>query len=213
VNETVVLVHGLWMHGAVMAYQRARLARRGYRALCYSYPSVRLGLSENAARLARFARTLDASRIHWVGHSLGALVILRMLEQETDLPGGRVVLLGAPYRDTYAGRAMAASALGARMVGRGIAEWLTLKHPHDYAGCEIGVVAGCASVGMGRLVVRGLPAPNDGVVALAETEMAAARDRIVLRVSHSGMLFSRAVARRIAEFLRDGRFNHDERAR
>jgi len=191
-----------------MGLQRRYLARMGFDAVCYSYPSVRFSLTENADRLARFARTLAQPRIHWIGHSLGGLVILRMLEREPALPPGRVVLLGAPYGDGYARRALAASRLGARMLGRSIGEWIDIKKPKNFPGREIGVIAGSLSRGLGRVVARGLPAPNDGVVTVAETELAAACDRIVLPVSHSGMLFSRRVARQSGAFLRDGKFDH-----
>jgi pimeloyl-ACP methyl ester carboxylesterase len=207
-REVVVLVHGLWVHGVLMELQRRYLARMDFDAVCYSYPSVRLTLTENADRLAQFARTLAAPRIHWVGHSLGGLVILRMLEREPALPPGRVVLLGVPYRDSYAGRALAGSALGARALGRSMREWLAAQKPAQFPGRDIGVIAGSVGVGLGRMVARSLPAPNDGVVAVAETELEAARDRIVLPVNHTGMLFSRRVARQTGAFLRDGRFDH-----
>lgn len=206
-HAITVLVHGLWMHGVVMQLQRYCLARMGFDALCYSYPSMRLTLTENADRLAQFARTLAASHIHWVGHSLGGLVILRMLEREPALPPGRVVLLGVPYGDGYARRALAASPLGARMLGRSIGEWIDIKKPENFPGREIGVIAGSLGRGLGRVVARGLPTPNDGVVTVAETGLAAARDRIVLPVSHSGMLFSRRVARQSGAFLRAGKFD------
>jgi pimeloyl-ACP methyl ester carboxylesterase len=203
----VVLVHGLWVHGVLMALQRCYLERMGFDAVTYSYPSVRLTLAENARRLARFSRTLDASVIHWVGHSLGGLVILRMLEREAMLPPGRVVLLGTPYGGTHAGCALAKSALGARMVGRGIREWLAAPKPTQFPGRDIGVIAGTASIGMGRLFAPDLPQPNDGAVTVAETRLAAARDNIELPVTHTGMIFSRRVAREVGAFLRDGRFD------
>lgn len=205
-GAVTVLVHGLWMHGVVMQVQRCYLARMGFETVCYSYPSMRLTLSENADRLAQFARSLRAQRIHWVGHSLGGLVILRMLELVPALPPGRVVLLGVPYGDGYAQRALAASRLGARLLGRSIGEWIDLKKPDTFPGREIGVIAGSLARGLGRLVARGLPRPNDGVVTVAETELAAACDRIVLPVSHSGMLISRRVARQSGAFLRIGKF-------
>jgi hypothetical protein len=49
-------------------------------------------------------------------------------------------------------------------------------------------------------------------VSVAETELPGARDRIVLPVSHSGMLISRKVADQIASFLRNGHFGHDTAA-
>src|SRR3972149_12128219 len=106
------------MRGVVMHVQRYYLAGMGFDAVCYSYPSMRFTLTENAHRLAQFARRLGASPVHWVGHSLGGLVILRMLERDTALPPGRVVLLGAPYGDGYARRALAANRLRAGLLGR-----------------------------------------------------------------------------------------------
>jgi pimeloyl-ACP methyl ester carboxylesterase len=208
-RATVVLVHGLWVHGVLMELQRWYLARMGFDAVTYSYPSMRLTLTENAGRLAQFARALAAPRIHWVGHSLGGLVILRMLEREPALPPGRVVLLGVPYRDSYAGRMLARSSLGARALGRSMREWLEIEKPAHFPGRDIGVIAGSAGIGLGRVLAHGLPAPNDGVVVVAETDLAAACDRIVLPVSHSGMLLSRAIARQAGNFLRDGRFDHN----
>ena len=201
-------MHGLWVRGALMGLQRHYLARAGFDAVSYSYPSVRLTLSENAVRLAQFARTLAAPRVHWVGHSLGGLVILHALEREPALPPGRVVLLGVPYRDSYAGRVLAGNTLGARALGRSMREWLESPKPAAFPGREIGVIAGSVGVGLGRMVACGLPQPSDGVVTVAETELEAACDRIVLPVNHTGMLLSRRVAHQVGAFLRDGRFDH-----
>ena len=203
-----VLVHGVWMHGALMALQRRYLKGMGHDAVCYSYPTMRLTLTENAHRLAQFARALAVPTVHWVGHSLGGLVVLRMLEREAGLPPGRVVLLGTPYGGTHAGRSLAGSALGARMLGRSLDEWLHVNRPTQFPGREIGVLAGTRSVGLGRVFAPDLPKPNDGAVTIAETRLAAACDRIELPVSHTGMVLSRPVARQVAAFLRDGRFDH-----
>jgi len=40
-----------------------------------------------------------------------------------------------------------------------------------------------------------------------ETELPGTADRVVLRVSHTGMLFSAAVTRAAAAFLRSGQFD------
>jgi pimeloyl-ACP methyl ester carboxylesterase len=203
-----VLVHGLWVHGVLMQAQRRALQRSGFEAVCYSYPTVRLTLTENAARLARFARSFGATTIHWVGHSLGGLVIVRMLDMEKDMAPGRVVLEGVPYRGSAAGRTLAASALGARALGRSMKEWLE-THPPGPCGREVAVIAGTLGLGLGRLITRALPVPNDGTVAVEETEVPAATDRIVLPVSHMSMLVSPAVARQICAFLREGRFQRE----
>src|SRR5262245_61794524 len=100
--RTVVVVHGLWMTGAVFALLRLRLARFGYRVAAFSYPSTRLTLDEIASRLARFVAVLGAARVDLVGHSLGGLAVLHMLAAEFQAPAGRVVLLGAPVAGSRA---------------------------------------------------------------------------------------------------------------
>lgn len=204
----VVLVHGLWMHGVTMELQRIFLAQRGFDAQCYSYHSVGPTLTDNALQLAEYALAQGAGRIHWVGHSLGGLVILRMLECTPKLPPGRVVLLGTPYRSSYAARALAAHQLGAMALGESLGEWFARETQHKFPGREIGVIAGSHAFGLGMFVAPDLPEPNDGAVAVAETAMPAARDSIVLPVSHSGMLVSRRLAVQAAEFLRHGKFDH-----
>ena len=54
--------------------------------------------------------------------------------------------------------------------------------------------------------VREIDAPNDGTVLVEETYLAGAKEHVTLRVSHSGMMLSAAVARKTAAFLRSGSF-------
>ncbi|MFH1605396.1 MAG: hypothetical protein ABIH03_15990, partial [Pseudomonadota bacterium] len=77
--------------------------------------------------------------------------------------------------------------------------------------CELGVIAGSRPWGLGYLVLR-LPGTNDGVVRLEETDARGMRARIVLPVSHSGMLLSVRVARQVAAFLARGAFDREDRA-
>ena len=206
--ETVVLVHGLWVHGIAMELMRRRIARHGFRALAYSYPSMRLTLAENAERLARYCRELNAPRVSLVGHSLGGLIVLRMLGLGSGFVPGRVVLTSVPVSESFAARRLAKFPGGRAALGRSLPEWLESRRPALDRHLEIGVIAGRLPVGIGRLVAPDLPAPSDGVISVAETRFSAMRDHIVLNVSHSGMLVSRAVAHQICVFLRDGAFEH-----
>ena len=204
----VILVHGVWMHGLTMALQRYYLSQRGFDARCYSYHSVGPTLSENARQLAAFAAEQDAGVIHWVGLSLGGLVILRLLETAGTAAPVRVVLMGTPFQGSYAARMLARHEWGEQALGRSLAEWFAGDKPHEFPGREIGTIAGSNSFGLGALVAPDLPEPNDGAVAVDETRVPAACDHIVLPVTHSGMLVSRAVALQAAAFLQAGRFDH-----
>jgi len=136
------------------------------------------------------------------------LIILRMLERTPGLPPGRVVLAGAPVAGSLAARRLARLPGGRAALGRSAPEWHESAHPVSDTGRAIGVIAGSWPFGIGRVILPNLPAPSDGVVSVSETRLPAMRDHIVLNVSHSGMLVSRAVARQICAFLREGAFAH-----
>lgn len=211
-NEQVVLAHGLWMHGALMTWMARRMARAGFTVHRYTYPSVRMSLAENARRLAAFCQTLEARPLHLVGHSLGGLLIARMLDEPHRLDIGRVVLMGSPFVDSFAARRLSRVRIGCAAVGASVGEWLRGERPESLASYDIGVIAGNRGVGLGVMMAPDLPSPHDGTISVAETMVPEARDSIVLPVSHTQMVISVLVARQVCEFLRRGRFLRGESA-
>lgn len=207
VKETVVLVHGLWVRGWIMTLLGLQLRRCGFHTIIFSYPSMRAPLSQNALLLSRFVAAIAAPRIHFVGHSLGGLLLLQMLAEHPEPRAGRVLLMGSPYHASYAASKLARITLGRWLIGRSMRQWLEQKAPACPQQHEVGSIAGCLSLGIGKLL-GGLPYPNDGVVAVEETRLPAASDHVVLNVSHTGMLFSAGVARQVCAFLRQGHFLH-----
>jgi len=209
VREAVILAHGLWVGGWAMQGLRLQLSRRGYAAHAFDYRSMAHGLDEHACLLAARVAELPQPAIHLVGHSLGGLVILRYLRIHGEQRIGRIVLLATPARACMAGLRLENMSAAERLLGASREIWRSL--PDDYRPrCEVGVIAGSRPWGLGRLFMR-LPGTNDGVVRLEETEVAGMRDRVVLPVSHSGMLVSARVAREVAAFLGNGAFTHDGR--
>jgi hypothetical protein len=93
------------------------------------------------------------------------------------------------------------------MLGRTANDWMRMPRPSIPNGVEVGVIAGNVPFGLGPLVTR-LPKPHDGVVLVDETRVPGAKDSIVLRINHTGTLFSSAVARAAGAFLRNGTFGH-----
>lgn len=203
-RATVVVVHGLWMTGAVLALQRLWLARHGYRVAAFSYPSIRVGLDEIASRLARFVARLDVARAHFVGHSLGGLVVLNMLALDAQARAGRVVLLASPVGGSRAATQIGQSSAGRMLLGPAL-DWSPELGADVAARFEIGMIAGTVRFGMGRFLAR-LPLPNDGVVCLDETRIPGLRDHLTLPLSHSAILVSARVARQIHNFLEFGYF-------
>ena len=206
--ETIILIHGLWMHGVALLPQQRWLARRGFAVRRFSYPSMRRGLLQNARALSQFVASTGNGNIHLVGHSLGGLVALSMLAQYPDPRVRRVVLMGSPFMGSHCASVLLRTPTLAAIVGRSLEEWLALPRPPLPGQVEIGVLSGSRSLGLGRLI-PGLPRPNDGVVSVMETRLPEARDSITLHVSHAEMLVSRACADQVAAFLNNGSFNHE----
>lgn len=205
--ETVILIHGLWMHGLVLLPHQRWLSAEGFAVRRFSYPSWRGGLADNVRSLSGFVHETPGEVIHLVAHSLGGQVALKMLSQEPDARIRRIVLLGTPYAGCHCGLTLSALPALTAIVGRTFKDWFNLPRPVLPHAVEIGVIAGTRPIGLGRLI-PGLPRPNDGLIAVEETRIAAARDSIALNVSHSGMLVSRACALQITSFLRKGCFIH-----
>jgi pimeloyl-ACP methyl ester carboxylesterase len=203
-----VLLHGLWMHGFELGVLRRRLqAKTGMRTVTFSYPSMRGGLAEHVRRLLEFARQQDAAQLHFVGHSLGGLVILDALHVTNDLPPGRAVLLGTPLQGSRAAQGVVrALPFGRSVLGMTAYQELVHGKPRQWMGeSDVGVIAGSYNVGLGRLFVS-REAESDGTVLVSETLLPGAADHIVLRTSHTSMLFSPEVAAQTAHFLQQGSF-------
>jgi pimeloyl-ACP methyl ester carboxylesterase len=206
-RDALVVVHGLWMFGSVMAILRRRLEPRGFAVATFGYASIREGLDANAAQLADFVARLPGDTVHFVGHSLGCVVIRALLERHALDRPGRIVCLGPPFRGSITAERVARLPGGSHVLGRSMRD-LVARGGFTAApsGREIGIIAGRMPIGMGRLL-GSFAGPNDGMVTVAETRLDGAADHIVLRVAHTSLLWSREVARQTAHFLRSGKFD------
>jgi len=199
----VILAHGLWVPGLVMKPLAARLESGGLRCHTFGYMGRARPLEAHAERLARFARAVGPA--HFVGHSLGGLVVLQALAADRALEAGRVVLLGTPANGCLAGRRLARHPAGRWFLGESGPLWNEGRACRWERSEALGVVAGTVALGLGRLF-GALPGPNDGVVTVEETTVEGMRERAVLPLGHSQLLFSARAAVLVASFLREGRF-------
>jgi pimeloyl-ACP methyl ester carboxylesterase len=205
-----LLVHGLWMSGLGLTVIKRRLEADGsLRALPFSYPSIVGSMSDHVRRLIDCARAHGGEQLHFVGHSLGGLVILRALQVTDDLPAGRAVLLGSPLQGSRTAQSFARLPFGRALLGGALAEECIDWSPREWSGRrDVGVIAGSMRVGMGRLFAR-LDAEHDGTVMVEETRLPGAKDHMVVAASHTGLLLSAEVAAQTRYFLENGRFRRE----
>lgn len=204
----VIYVHGLWMPGGESLLLAHRLLREfGLQVHSFPYSAATLGVEEITARLQSFVRALDVPALHFVGHSLGGLIIYRFFEHYPEQPPGRVVFLGSPCLESRAAVQAARLRFVSTLMGPSVAD--ELLRPRDRCwtvGRPLGIIAGSQSLGLGQFLA-GFQEECDGTVAVSETRLPGATDHIVLPVSHMGMLVSPRVARETGLFLRDARFS------
>jgi pimeloyl-ACP methyl ester carboxylesterase len=211
-RRVIVYVHGLWFGGFESLALRRRLARAlGADCRLFQYSSVDSTCSQIAADLASYLRAIEADVLDIVGHSMGGVVLVEAFGATADLARelapGRIVLTGAPVRGSFSGRRFAQLPFGRALLGR-TGEQLLAGPPAErrWSGArDLGVIAGDRSFGLGRLLGP-MGGPSDGTVLVAETSLPGATDRLCVRTTHTGLLFSAEVARQVAAFLENGRF-------
>jgi pimeloyl-ACP methyl ester carboxylesterase len=207
-SAVVVYIHGLWLTGAEAVLLRRRLTHDlGAETRAFAYRSVNSNLADNAAALEKYLSLIRTDTLHLVAHSLGGLVLLKLFERPSNtLPPGRVVLLGSPVRGSRSAQRLARLPFGRAMLGLTVEDGLLAARERRWqGGRDLGVIAGDSGLGLGRLLGP-LAEPNDGTVLVGETDLPGATEQLTLPTSHSGMVFSAAVARQVAAFLRNGRF-------
>jgi pimeloyl-ACP methyl ester carboxylesterase len=174
---------------------RRALERQGFRAVNWHYRSLWGSIETHASRLAVKAKELEedagVERLHFVGHSMGAIVVRRALAMTRPRNLGRVVLLAPPNR----GARLADLAL--RLFGRRLVAATELcSHPDSY----VNRLAPAADLDCGVIA-----ASWDHAVSLASTHLPGQRDHLVLRGLHTLPLHRLAPAQ-VGHFLREGRF-------
>jgi pimeloyl-ACP methyl ester carboxylesterase len=189
-----------------MAAIAKRLRARGHSVMIFSYPTRSNGLDGHADELHRFISKAAPDELHLVGHSMGGLVILNMLSRYDDLPAGRVVLMGTPVRGSRVVKRLE-NLPGQKLMFGKIAQDLLRGFQQPPKNRQTGMIRGTRAMGLGRVLGKH-DEPNDGSVAVSETQLEGLADSIELPVAHSEMLLSSRVAGQVEHFLLNGGFKH-----
>lgn len=207
--ETVVLLHGLGRGRGAMWWLADRLEEGGFRVVRVGYDSLDATTGEIQVDVAAQidACCADARQpLHFVGHSLGGLVIRDYLARHRPPMLGRVVLIGTPnhgtpvvdhYRDRWWLQLIGETGLS---LGTAADDYPRSLPPPDY---PVGVIAGIDGDDGNDDV---LPGRDDGLIPVESTKVAGMHDFIIIESSHSMMRYDHRVAQETIRFLKNGRF-------
>lgn len=214
----VIVLHGLFRTRSSMAELCQALEEKGgYTVFNVSYPTTRRSVEAHAAALARIVRNLHGiERIHFVGHSLGNIVIRHYLaeefadatQREPDPRLGRFVMLGPPNRGSLIALALGENELFGLLAGEAGQElglrWAALRKRLGTPPVPFGIIAGGLGDQQGFNPL--LSDDDDGIVTVATTMLGGARDFVVVPAMHTTMMEHDDVIEYTLRFLEKGYF-------
>jgi triacylglycerol lipase len=218
--ETVVLLHGLGRTRWSMSRLASALEREGYRVVNLSYPSRRMPI-ETLARewLPQQLHAHDcesATRVHFVTHSMGGIILRTWLRDRTAPENlGRVVMLAPPNSGSEVSDRLNAfppfrwfTGVNGRRLGTQADSLPSTLGPWSVANSSgpiaLGIIAGDFS--WNPLFSAWLPGADDGKVSVASTHLSGERDHLVLPYSHTWLGWRALTIAAVSRFLREGVF-------
>jgi pimeloyl-ACP methyl ester carboxylesterase len=189
------------------------LARAGFATLNLGYPSRRKPLQQLASDIHPHVERFTAATggpIHFVGHSMGGVLIRVYLARRRPPNLGRVVMLGTPNGGSELVDLLRRYAVFRAFYGPAGQQLTTQPDAAlralpaiDY---PLGIIAGSRTVDpiSSRFV---LPKPSDGKVSVLSTKLEGMADHIVMPTSHPMLVLKTATIAQTIAFLRHGRFD------
>ncbi|MCY3940657.1 MAG: alpha/beta fold hydrolase [Gammaproteobacteria bacterium] len=213
-THCVVLLHGIGGFALLLKSMELSLAEQGYFVANVTYPSLADPIESLAVEaveegLERCAAQ-GLSRIHFVTHSMGGILVRQYLSQESIEGLERVVMLAPPNQGSRFADYVGDSPLGKVYEPDALAQLGTgeesVPRRLDAPDFELGIIAGTRNL---RKFIPGAPSEtSDGVVTVEETKASGMKDFLLAPATHTTIVWNDEVQRQTAYFLRNGRFDH-----
>lgn len=211
-SEYVILLHGLARTNVSMLAMQKAISHAGYKAINYHYPSREYTIAELAeiAISETLAQCESATKIHFVTHSMGGILVRQYLRQHKIEKLGHVVMLGPPNKGSelvdlladFPGFKTVNGPAGMQLGTKDLSVPNSLG-PVDFS---LGVVAGTQTINL--ILSSFLPKPNDGKVSVESTKVEGMTDHIELPATHPFMMWNPDVIEQVLFFLKHGRFDN-----
>src|SRR3990167_4269644 len=205
-SDYVILLHGLGRTHRVMKKMVKILEAEGYEVYNHGYPSTTHPIDRLAKDLwnsIQWQCCDDQRKIHFVGHSLGAILARFIIAEYQPKNLGRVVMLGPPNQGSYLAKVLKNYRFYQRLLGP-VGQQLgsdinSMLHRLPQINYETGVIAGDRSIDwwFSWFVLSG---KNDGKITVEETKIAGMKDHITLHATHTFMTRNSEVIQQTRHF-------------
>ena len=198
-NETIVCLHGFLRTKWSMARITKFMQKEGYRVVNHGYPTRDKTIEDHGADLidvlAELSKKFPGQPIHFVTHSMGALVVRAAINHPAcpnEAKSGRAVLMAPPNQGSAFGRSIQDLELVRWAAGSGAGRQLIETDEHGFN--PLGEFPPTMNV----LVIAG---QHDNKVSLEEARLNMAHDFIILSCGHSLIMYNRKAIRIAKDFL------------
>ena len=217
-GDYVVAVHGLTWLKDTMKPAVKNLEAEGYQVVCFHYDSREPLQPDQLVEALHDLVTGNCQdsrrRIHFVGHSMGCILLRLYLAKERPKNLGRVVFMAPPNQGTALADFVSRSRLLQMIFGKGApslgtkADCLPAQLPSvDYSP---GIIMGNRS---GYFILSPfLKGDDDGVIPVESGRVAGMGDFVVVPTTHSVMPGAQVALRQVDNYLQKGKFLREEEA-
>ena len=213
-KENVILLHGLCRTHRSMAKIQRALTQAGYTVWNVDYPSrtapIQTLADDAIGPAIANCRQDGATRIDFVTHSMGGILVRSYLARHSVPDLGRVVMLAPPNEGSEVVDKLGGLFLFKWINGPAGDELGTDKNsvPNRLgpARFPVGIIAGDRSFNWINSLFL-IPGPDDGKVSVQRAKLAGMSDFLVLHTSHIFIKYNNEAIRQTIQFLRTGEFD------
>src|SRR5277367_1047840 len=213
-QEEVILLHGLCRTSRSMMKMEHALTEAGYKVRNVDYPSRTASIQKLAddaiGKAVANCQRDGATKIDFVTHSMGGILVRSYLARHTVPNLGRVVMLAPPNQGSEVVDKLGWLFLFKWINGPAGNELCTdtnsTPNKLGAANFPVGIIAGDRSINWINSLFL-IPGRDDGKVSVERTKLAGMTDHIVIHTTHPFIMKNREVIRQTIQFLRAGKFN------
>jgi triacylglycerol lipase len=214
--ECVILLHGLARTENSLTKLENHLEKEGYLVVNTGYPSREKNIQELSVdtipNALAMCEELHAQKIHFVTHSMGAILVRYYLAHNKVSNLGRIVMISPPnngseivdkFRHTLIFKWLSGPA--GEQLGTDINNLPKILVPPE---CETGIIAGDRSINPFLSLI--IPGKDDGKVSVKSAKLPGMKDFLIVHDTHTFIMNDKKVLEQVTFFLENGIFRREE---
>lgn len=211
-RDYIVILHGIARSSKHMKKLVGYLGQNGFEVLNLDYPSTKFPISELIEIIQKeISEKIPLNKtIHFIGYSMGGLLVRALLHKYRPQNLGRVIQLAPPNQGSEVADFLKNFWLFKKIYGPVGQELITdqtaIAHLFGDIDFELGIIAGNLSIDPICSLI--LKEESDGKVTVARTKLTGMKDHIIVKAFHTFFPSHKEVQKQVLHFLQHGTFKH-----